>query len=271
MSPAYLSSLGVSLVTGRDLEPGDETRSPVPTVLSRRLAREVFGTTDILGRQVEFGGFHGLVVGVAEDVRHQAYEQDVDPVLYMPWELRGADWPFLNLGIRTDAPLEAVAPAIRETVWDLDPTLPVPSVVTMETRMSRSVAEERFVSALVATFAGLALLLAAGGVYATLLYAVRRREREMGIRLALGAGRRDVIRLVLKRGLVLTATGVASGLAGAWASARVLESLVFGISPRDPVTLAAVSAIMIGVALAACLSPALRAGSTDPIETLRVE
>jgi putative ABC transport system permease protein len=156
-------------------------------------------------------------------------------------------------------------------VWDLDPNLPIPDIASMEERMSRSVADERFYSVILASFAVVALLLAAGGVYATFLYSVRQRVRELGIRLALGARRADVIRLVMRRGLLLTLTGIVVGLGAAAIGARVLTSMVFGISAHDPLTYAVVSALMAVVALGACLAPALRAGRTDPIETLRAD
>ena len=269
--PGFLSALGIPLTSGRDLQPGDERLDPFPVVLGGRTATLLFGDEDPIGRTVSFSSRQGAVVGVVGDVRHNSFDREGRPDLYLPWQVAGADMPLLNIGIRTDLELGAIAPAIRAAVWDLDPNLPIPDIASMEERMSRSVADERFYSVILASFAVVALLLAAGGVYATFLYSVRQRVRELGIRLALGARRADVIRLVMRRGLLLTLTGIVVGLGAAAIGARVLTSMVFGISAHDPLTYAVVSALMAVVALGACLAPALRAGRTDPIETLRAD
>jgi len=271
VSPGFLSALEVSILSGRDLEPGDERAEPMPVVLSERAVQSLFGEADALGQTISFGRRQGTVVGVAANVQHASFDRAVRSELYMPWAVRGADVPFLNFALRTDLEIGAVAPAIRAAVWALDPNLPVPDIVSMEGRMARSVADERFYSVILAAFAIVALLLAAGGIYATFLYSVRQRVREMGIRLALGARRADVVRLVLRRGAVLTTIGIIVGLAAAALGARVLASMVFGISPHDPLTYAVVSGLMAIVALGACLVPALRAGRTDPLETLRAD
>ena len=272
VTAGYFAALGMRLVAGRDLAEGDGALDPLPVVVNESFASLVFGgAADAVGEEVRFSDRGALIVGVSGDVRYIGFERGATPELYMPWEARGPEFPFLNLGIRTDREPGAVAPAIRAAIWDLDPDLPIPDIVTMEGRMSRSVADERFYSAILAGFALIALLLAAAGVYATLLYSVRQRVREMGIRLALGAKSGDVVRLVLRRGLALTAIGIALGLAGALAGARFLGSMVFGITPRDPATLAAVSGLLALVALGACLLPAIRAGRTNPLETLRAE
>ncbi len=271
VTPGFLSALNVSILSGRDIEPSDDGVEPVPVVLSEHAAERLFGEEDPLGQTISFSSRQARVVGVAGNVQHESFNRDVRPELYMPWKVRGPDIPYLNFAIRTDLDIGAVAPAIRAAIWDLDPNLPVPDIVTMEGRMARSVAEERFYSVLLATFAAVALLLAAGGIYATFLYSVRQRMREMGIRLALGARRGDVVRLVLRRGVLLTAIGVVVGLGAAALGARLLANMVFGITPHDPLTYTVVSGVMGLVALAACLVPALRAGRTDPLETLRAD
>ena len=272
VTAGYLSGLEVPILAGRDLQPGDEDLEPAPAVIGAHAAGLLFGDEDPIGRTLEFSrGTLATVVGVASDVRQQAFDRDITPNLYLPWETFGRDTPFLNIAIRTELDEAAVTPAIRAAIWDLDADLPVPDIVSMEGRMARSVADERFYSAILGSFAIVALLLAAGGVYATFLYSVRQRVREMGIRLALGARRGDLVQLVLRRGFLLTALGIAIGLVAAGVGARVLTTMVFGISPHDPVTYGVVSGLMAFVAVAACLVPALRAGRTDPIETLRTE
>ncbi len=271
VTPGFLSALEVPILSGRDIQPGDQHVEPIPVVLGENAAKTLFGEANPLGKTISFVGREARVVGVAGNVQHASYGRAARPELYMPWEVRGPDIPFLNIAMRTDLDVGAVAPAIRAAIWDLDPNLPIPDIVSMEGRMARSVADERFYSVILATFALVALLLAAGGVYATFLYSVRQRVREMGIRLALGARRADVVRLVLRRGLVLTAIGVVVGLGAAALGARFLASMVFGITPHDPLTYTIVSALMAIVALGACLVPAVRAGRTDPLETLRAE
>ncbi|MDX1395762.1 MAG: ABC transporter permease [Gemmatimonadota bacterium] len=271
VTPGYLSGLEIPLVAGRDIQPGDEDVDPLPVVLGEHAAERLFGEEDPLGETLDFSRMRATVVGVARDVRHQAFDRDVAPTMYLPWEAVGTDMPYLNIALRTNLDDAAVAPAVRAAIWDLDSNLPVPDIVSMEGRMARSVADERFYSAILAAFATVALLLAAGGVYATFLYSVRQRVREMGIRLALGARRTDVVRLVLRRGFVLTSAGIVVGLVAAAVGARVLATMVFGITPHDPVTYGAVSGLMAAVAIGACLVPAVRAGRTDPIETLRAE
>ena len=198
-------------------------------------------------------------------------EDDPFPTVYMPWRFLGVETDNLTLGIRTAASLEVVAPIVREAIWAQDPNLPIPEIATMEIRLDRSVAGDRFLAALFAVFAVIAGLMAAGGLYGTLLYTVRQRHREMGIRIAVGAQVRDLVTMVLKEGTTMILLGIGLGLAGVWAGGRVLESYVFGISPRDPLTIATVAGLLATVALVACLVPALKAASTDPLEALRTE
>ena len=252
--------------------PGERPRLRVAVRrVGEHAAELLFGEEDPLGKTVEFSSMQATIVGVVRDVRQQAFDRDVTPNMYLPWKAVGRDMPYLNVALRTGLDDAAVAPAIRAAIWDIDPNLPIPDIVSMEGRMERSVADERFYSAILATFAVVALLLAAGGVYATFLYSVRQRVREMGIRLALGARRADVVRMVLMRGFMLTGVGIIIGLGTAAGAARLLATMVFGISPHDPLTYGVVSVLMAAVALAACLVPAVRAGRTDPMETLRTE
>jgi len=271
VTSGFLSALEVPILAGRDLQPGDEKAEPMPAVIGEHAASVLFGEESPLGQVLEFSRRQAIIVGVAGNVRHTAFQADIRPELYLPWGRVGQDMPFLNIAMRTGLDAATVAPAVRAAIWDIDPDLPVPDIVSMEGRMSRSVADERFYSALLATFAIVALVLAAGGVYATFLYAVRRRVREMGIRIALGARRHDVVGLVLRHGFGLTALGILIGLGAAAIGGRVLASMVFGISTHDPVTYVVVAGIMAIVALGACLVPAIRAGRTDPIATLRAD
>jgi len=177
----------------------------------------------------------------------------------------------LHVGVRSQAELGTLVAGMRAAVWALQPDQPIEEIVTMRQRVSTSLATPRFLSALLGVFAVVALLLACGGIYGSMLYSVGQRPREMGIRLALGAGGGNVIRLVLGQGLVLTVLGLGIGVGGALALSRLMQSLVWGIEPTDPVTFVAVTALLAVSALAACFVPAYKASRADPLQTLRAE
>jgi putative ABC transport system permease protein len=160
---------------------------------------------------------------------------------------------------------------MREAVWSLEPQLPIQEIVTMRQRVADSLGTPRFLSLLLGVFAGVALLLACGGIYGSMLYSVSQRQREMGIRLALGAEGGNVIRLILGHGLALTAIGLGIGIAGALALSSLMENMVWGIEPTDPFTLGAVTLTLASAALAACFFPAYKASRADPLQTLRAE
>jgi len=173
--------------------------------------------------------------------------------------------------VRTRRPLDVIAPAIRSTVQSMDPALPIVQLRTMESVFGDSVSRQRFLSQLLDIFAAVALVLAAIGTYGVLSYLVTERQREIGIRVALGASTAGIVRLVLRQGLSLSAMGIAGGVVGALALARLTGSLLFGVSPTDPTTYVAVGAVILLVALLACLIPAQRAIRVDPLVAIRNE
>jgi ABC-type antimicrobial peptide transport system permease subunit len=175
----------------------------------------------------------------------------------------------MNIVGRSDLPLETLAPEFRRAVRELDPSLPLVRMRTMDEVVGAAVAEPRFLTLLLGIFAGLALLLAAVGTYGVLSYLVTERYREIGIRMALGADRRTILTLVMRRGLLLSVAGLVAGLLASAALTRVMASLLFNVTPTDPATLVTVSAIIIGVAATACVVPALRATRVDPLAGLR--
>lgn len=283
VAPEFLETLGAQLVQGRYIEAADATASsrmfsfgggaidPSVAVVSDRVTEALFPETSTVGQQVRLGRAQQLsVVGLVRDLRHWSLATDNDADIYVPHGLFGAEFPFLELVMRTTGSAE-VATAVRQAVWDLDPLMPVPEITTMNARIANSIADRRFISTLLVTFAGLAMLLAAGGIYGAMLYSVTQRNREFGIRLALGANSGQLIRQVVTQGAAITAIGVTIGIAGAVALSRVLENMVFGISTTDAATFAGVSAVLATVALAACYFPARRAAGTNPVETLRLE
>jgi putative ABC transport system permease protein len=244
--------------------------------VSGSLARQLFAAREPIGRV-----FQGLthqghlrelrVVGVVAGLHHWGLDQGDEPMLYVSWDPFGADMGFAALAVRTDRDPETVLPALRDAVWGLDPDMPLPDIFTVPERMARSVAAPRFYSALLVTFATVALLLAAGGIYGVMLYSVGRRRHELGVRAALGADRPQLVRLVLWSGARVTAAGLVIGVGGALVATRALRSMLFGVSATDPATLVAVALLMGAVAIGASLVPAWRAARADPVEAMRAE
>ncbi len=210
-------------------------------------------------------------MGVVEDIRHWRLNTDITQSIYVPFAPFAGPIELLDVAVRHEGGMAGIADLIRRAVWEIEPNLPLGAIASMESRISRSVATPRFYASLLMTFAVVAFVLAAGGIYGSMLYSVGQRQRELGIRIALGAERRDVLRMIVGRGMLLTAIGIGLGLAGAYALSRTLESLVFGITATDPATFVIVSVLLSTVALLACFLPAARAARTDPIETLRAE
>ncbi len=205
------------------------------------------------------------------EIRHWTLDAETAPDVYVPLKPFSGWFGLLGVAVRHRGPASAVAGAMRQAVWDIDPNLPIGEMVSMEDRISRSITGPRFFTLLLATFAGIAFLLAAGGIYGSMLYSVARRQRELGIRLALGARAADIVKMVLSQGMILVGVGLTIGIAGSLAFSRLLESLVFGITTTDAATFGVVAVALAMVAMAACYLPARRAGSTDPLQTIRAE
>jgi len=272
---SYFETLGIPLVSGRAWRASEARIEPWPTVLSEALAVQVFGSAEeAVGKTMAVGGegTRVQVMGVASDTRHFGLDQDPPLFFYFPMEIIPFDIPIAHMAvqIRGDPPTNW-ARTLREAVWRAIPDMPVPTVRPMDEWIERSTAGRRFDSVLFGAFGVLALILAAAGLYGTLLYAVGQQRRELGIRLALGAGRGSVERRVVTRGLSLAALGALIGLGGAWGAGRFLESRLYNLEPTDPSTLAGSVAVLLLVATLASWLPARRAGRTDPVETLKAE
>jgi putative ABC transport system permease protein len=209
------------------------------------------------------------IVGVVKHVRYQTLETQSRVQLYWPYAQN--PWAYISLAVRTSLDPASLAAPIRREVLKTDPEQPIAMVRTMDQLLAGSLARRRFSMLLLASFAGTALLLAAVGTYGVISYAVTQRAHEMGIRTALGAPRLVILRLILGQGLLLTATGVAIGLAGSIAVTRLIADLLFNVRPTDPVTFAMVALFLTAVALTASLLPALRATKVDPVVVLRNE
>ncbi len=267
----FLETYGTDLVAGRVWTQAEVTQHPLPSVISEALAIRAFGSAEAaIGREISIRG--GLrIVGVAEQTLHYGLDQPHDYATYSPMELVTFPIGRAVLGLRAAQGAAGMGNAIRKAIWAVEPNLPVPTVTTMDAWIERSSSTRRFRRAFFGAFGTVALLLAAAGLYGTLLYAVGQRRRELGIRLALGAGRRRVQREVLQRGVVLAAAGVAIGTVIVWFTGRLLQSFLFGITPADPVALGGSAGILLLTAVVAAWLPAWRAGRTDPLETLNAE
>lgn len=267
VSPGYLKALGVRLLRGRWLSEAESSGNAV--LLNESMARQAFGAMDPVGRQISTPG-PATVVGVVSDLKYSQLDADPPPEIYIPYQ----QLPFLagtSVAVRTAGDASAMAPAIRKLISGVDPTQPVFDVKTMEQALSDSIAPRRFNLFLLGTFAAVALLLALVGIYGVIAYSVAQRTREIGVRMALGAQRREVVRMVVREGMAMALAGMAAGLAGAWGLTHLMASLLYDVKANDPATFAAVAAALAATALLACWIPALKAARVDPMVALRYE
>jgi putative ABC transport system permease protein len=267
ITPDYFATLGTPVAYGREFVSGDVSEDRQVVIINTPLARYFFGEEDAVGRSIhlESRGPY-TVVGVVPGIHHWGVTQGTPPGVYVPYA-QVADR--LHLLVRSRADAQTLVPALRAAVASLDPSLPVAEIIPMRHRVSASLAGERFLSFLLGSFAVVALILAAGGIYASMLYMVGQRRAEMGIRSALGATRMNLTALVLKNGLFVTAIGVAIGLAGSIAASRFLGNVVWGLSAIAPTTIGGVAGILATIALSACVIPARRAARADPLRILK--
>ena len=276
VSRGYFRLLRVRLIVGRTFTEEDHSGRTRAFVINRTLAAQYFGGADPLGKPLIAWGLPGEVVGVVADVRQLAVDRAAEPQLFIDARQLPAGWPLgfsdgVYVGVRTTADTAAIVPMIRRVVRELDPAMPIDGIATMKAIAANSVTRPRADAALMAIFAAVALLLAAVGVYGVVAYFATQRTREIGIRLALGAPRGNVVTLVLRRAIALTAAGLVLGLLGAFGATRYLEGMLFGVTPMDAATLTGVVVTIGIVALAAAWMPASRAAGADPLVALRCE
>ncbi len=274
VSPDYFATLGIPLVRGRLLTEADRDGSLRVAVVSQTFVRRFLGDRDPIGRQ--FSRSDGApaitIVGVVGEVRRDGKEAALFQQVYLPaaqtdlYPVRLA-----SLAVRATGDPHALVSGIQRAVWSIDPDQPITSVRTLDEVLSIASAQRRFNMTLLVSFAGLALALALVGVYGVVAYAVAQRTREIGIRVALGATRRDVVALVVKSGAMWSIAGIVAGLAGAFATSRLISGLLFGVTAGDPATFVTIAAVMVAVALTASYVPARRAASLDPVTALRTE
>jgi putative ABC transport system permease protein len=272
VTPGYFRTMEISLLRGRDFNEQDHEQSARVCIINDVLAERLYRGANPIGQRLKLGRNSNIVrevVGVVHSVKHYGLGEREGFQVYEPMQQMPKNR--MVVVMRAAVTPGSLAEPARRALRELDPEQPAMFVLTLEQVLRDSVAQPRFRTLLLGLFAGLALLLAAVGLYGVLAYSVAQRTREIGVRLALGARPMDVIGMVVREGMTLVVVGVAAGIAGAWALARVLEGLVFGISPRDTATFLGVSLLLLLVALLACWIPARRASRVDPMVALRYE
>jgi putative ABC transport system permease protein len=270
VSPGYFSAMGIRLMSGRLFSDNDEPRQVV--MINEAAAKAFWPGEDPIGKQLGWPeDYWFTVVGVVSTVRNVGPTRTPNPEIYWLHRVDLMVRPEMSLVVRTPLDPSSLAGAIQNEIWQVDPEQPVHLIRTMEQVAADAIARPRFQTLLFGVFAGLALVLALAGVYGVISYSVTQRTHEMGIRMALGARRRDVLRLVLGHGLALALIGTATGVAAALALTRYIESQLYNTEPTDPATFVAVVILLLATTLLACYIPARRAANVDPMHALRYE
>jgi len=273
ITPGYFATMGVTILRGRDFNDQDTADRPKVCIIDEAIARNFFHGADPLGKRLKLNGTaEGIpwltIVGVARSVRGHSLEAEPRPIVYLPGEQRIRN--VMTFVVRTEASsAAALEQPIRAAMKSLDPAMPLAKYRRMESLVANSVARPRFSAFLLSLFAATALTLTVVGLYGVVAYGVSQRTREIGIRIALGAGGRNILALIIRQGMAPALAGLAIGVAGALALTRLLETQLYEVKPTDPATFIGVGLILPLVALAACWLPARRAAKVDPVEALR--
>jgi len=275
VSADYFKAMGIPLRRGRLFTERDTKDSPRVALINETMAKRIFPDEDPVGKRITFDNRQKQnpewfeIVGIVGDVKQYGLDQVTTMQTYEPYTQQ--TFSYMTLVVRTAGDPTNLSAAIRSEILKLDKEQPATNIKTLNEFFSTSIAQQRFSVVLLAVFAAVALVLAAVGIYGVLSYAVTQRTHEIGIRMALGAGRRDVLRLVVGQGMLLTAIGVVGGLVAAFALTRLMASLLFGVTATDAVTFGSVASVLLVVALLACYIPARRATKVDPLTALRYE
>jgi len=270
ISPDYFSAMRIRVLKGREFTDQDNESSNV-AIINDSMARRYWPGEEPIGQRIQTGNAGSPfleIVGVVADIKHFGLDTDPKAEVYLPYT--EDPWPFFTL-ITSGNSSASVGESMRSAVWAVDPNLPVPVIRSMDLLLSRSNTARRFNTVLLGIFGSVALILAAVGIYGVMSYAVTQRTHEIGVRMALGAKQSNVLTLVVGQGMRLALIGVGLGLIASFALTRVLTTLLFGVQPTDPVTFITISLILTGVALGACLLPAMKAMRVDPMVALRYE
>jgi putative ABC transport system permease protein len=269
VTPRYFATMGISVRQGRVFTSADTAGQPAVVVINDTLARQFLGIGDPTGHRLSVAGGWRTVVGVVSDVKSASLESAVRPQIYLPYEQD--PWPPMTVVLHTERNPLALAPAVRAELKQLDALVPAAKMRTMEQVVSNATATRRFSMALLTSFAFMALLLTTMGIYGVVAFLAGRRVREIGVRMALGAQPRDIVRLILGQGMKPVVVGSLGGVGGGLAASRLVASQLYGVSAFDPVTLALIPGLLFGAALLACWLPAQRAANVDPMVALRDE
>jgi putative ABC transport system permease protein len=273
VTPGYLEAISAQLVRGRMINESDSLDSAPVVLVSEELAKRLFPGEDPLGRTIRMkvSRFESAprIAGVVRNIRHLRPDEPPRPAVYQPYAQ--LPWQFLAFAVKTRGAPSAEAAAVRRVFLEVDPELPADRVMPLGSLVDRALAQQKLALYLLSGFALLAIVLASVGLYGVLAVAVAQRTREIGIRMAVGASAGDAVRLIVRQGLLLALCGIAAGLALAPLAVRTMSALLYGVAPHDPLTYAYVAVLLLVVALAACLLPALRAARVDPAVALRAE
>jgi putative ABC transport system permease protein len=270
--PGTFATLGIPLIEGREFTSRDSLTAPAVAVVNRRFARETWPGEAAVGKRFKIGFLNSdnpwmTVVGVVENFRHRGLDVEQAPSLYRPYQQ--AAWPVMSILVKTASPPEALTKPITKAVAVVEPHQPVSGVRTMAAVVGTSVTSRRFTMYLLSGFGMLALILAAIGIAGVVGYSVVQRTAEIGVRVALGAQRRDVLRLILGHSLAWAIGGVVAGVAGATWLLRLLGTMLYGVTPYDPIVLGSASVVLVAVVLGASYLPARRAMRVDAVTALR--
>lgn len=276
VTPGYFATMGIPVLKGRDFTERDVAKTPRVVVVNQAFGDKYFPGANVIGKRIEPGATNGdsrttmcEIIGVVGNAKQSALSPEPDPIYYFPY--KQLSWGVGTVILRTSVPPLTMESAARAAVASVDKQVPMYEVRTMEHLTSTAIARPRFQMLLMSSFAAIALLLAVVGLYGVLAYSVTRRRREIGVRIALGAGRADVLGLVIGQAMLLVLTGLVLGLAGAVAGGRLLQTMIYGISPGDPLLLSVACATLTITSVIAAYMPATRAASVDPMEALRSE
>jgi len=270
----YFKTMEIPLLAGRGFTEQDNERAPRVAVINETLARKFFPDEDPIGKRVgkdEETAGKIEIVGIVRDTKYNEQRQDMEPLFYTPWRQDSKEIGDMFYSIRATGDPVALTTAVREAVREVDDNLPVTGVKTQVAQSNESLLQERLFASLLSFFGGLAVMLAAVGLYGVMAYSVAQRTQEIGIRMALGAQTSNVLRLVIWQGMKLVIIGLVIGALGAYALKQVIESQLYGVKANDPITLVVVGALLLFIALVACYIPARRAAKVDPMVALRYE